>query len=471
MTVTVVTYRKGGASEAITAAARKLKAFVVKRETVVASRRLFSAMLLAGVSQYGSVAYAAPAGDAVISWNANAGVAATKACIAPLDNPFHEARMYAMMHIAIHDALNAIDHRYQPYAFDRKADPATSSDAAVAAAARDVLDKAIGELPPELVEKDCIEAGTASVEAAYNSAIGAIPDGPAKTQGIALGRDSAAAIIAKRANDNSTEGPFLNKNCPPPGGPGKYQCTPERPFVAFEKWEKVTPFVLENTAQFRPGPDYAVTDAAFKADLDEVKSIGGNSKTTATERTPDQTEIALFWMESSPLKWSRIARTVATQKGLNQWQSARLFAIMDMALADGYLAMVTSKNYYNFWRPVTAIRASGDTSWTPFQITPPNQDYPSGHSIEGGVGAEVLKQFFGTDQISFKDCGATLPAGSTCYDSTPVLRSYTSFTQAADENAYSRVLIGFHFRNATKVGTEYGRKIAERAATLLPAVK
>ena len=152
------------------------------------------------------------------------------------------------------------------------------------------------------------------------------------------------------------------------------------------------------------------------------------------------------------------------------WQSARLFAILDMALADGYIAMCASKNHYQFWRPVTAIRAGGDASWTPFQITPANQDYPSGHSIEGGVGAEVLKQLFGTDQVNFKDCGATLPAGSTCYDAKPVLRSYTSFTQAADENAYSRVLVGFHFRNATAEGTAYGRKIGERASTLLPPV-
>ena len=107
----------------------------------------------------------------------------------------------------------------------------------------------------------------------------------------------------------------------------------------------------------------------------------------------------------------------------------------------------------------------------PFQITPPNQDYPSGHSIEGGVGAEVLKRFFGTDQVSFKDCGATMPPGRTCWDDKPMMRSYTSFTQAADENAVSRVYIGFHFRNATVEGTAYGRKIGERAATLLPAVK
>jgi hypothetical protein len=133
--------------------------------------------------------------------------------------------------------------------------------------------------------------------------------------------------------------------------------------------------------------------------------------------------------------------------------------------------MSASKNHYQFWRPVTAIRSGGDASWNPLQVTPPNQDYPSGHSIEGGVGAEVLKQFFRTDQISFQDCGATLPAGSTCYDPKPVLRSYTSFSQAADENAYSRILVGFHFRNAAVVGTAYGRTIGERAATLLPPAK
>src|SRR6478609_380192 len=123
---------------------------------VTARAQLFSAMLLAGVAQYGFAAYAATSGDAVLTWNANAGLAATKACIAPLDNPLHEARMYAMVHIAIHDALNAIDRKYQPYAFDKKADPGTSPDASAAAAARDVLDKAVSELPLELVKKDCI---------------------------------------------------------------------------------------------------------------------------------------------------------------------------------------------------------------------------------------------------------------------------------------------------------------------------
>jgi hypothetical protein len=417
------------------------------------------------VAAFSSGAFAAS--NAVLDANAAAGVAATKACIAPLDNPFHESHAYAMMHLAIHDALNAIDRKYEPYAYDQKADPGTPPDAAVAAAAHDVLVPLIKQLPADLLKAGCIDAGVAAADAAYTAALANVPNGPAKTQGVAVGQAAATAILAKRAADNSTKGPFLNKNCPPVGQPGAYQCTPERPLVAFEAWANVTPFVLQDNTQFRPGPPYAVTDAKFQADLDEVKSLGGDNKTTPSARTSDQSQIALFWLESSPLKWNRIARTVATDKGLDVWQSARLFAILDMALADGYVAMSASKNHYNFWRPVTAIRSNGDASWTPFQITPPNQEYPSGHSIEGGAGAEVLKQLFGTDQVGFKDCGAKLPDGTTCYDTTPVLRSFSSFTQAADENAYSRVLIGFHFRNATAEGTAYGRKIGERASTLL----
>ena len=137
--------------------------------------------------------------------------------------------------------------------------------------------------------------------------------------------------------------------------------------------------------------------------------------------------------------------------------------------------MADSKNHYNYWRPVTAIQTgdtdgnpdtTGDPTWTPLRPTPANQDYASGHSIEGGAGAEVLKQFFGTDEVAFQDCSETLPAGSTCSGATPVFRSYTSFSQAAAENAYSRILIGFHFRKSIEAGTEYGRKIGQRAANL-----
>jgi hypothetical protein len=137
--------------------------------------------------------------------------------------------------------------------------------------------------------------------------------------------------------------------------------------------------------------------------------------------------------------------------------------------------MADAKNHYNYWRPVTAIQTgdtdgnpdtAGDPTWTPLHPTPADQDYPSGHSIEGGAGAQVLKQFFGTDDVNFITCSTTLPPGSKCNDASEVTRSYTSFSEAAAENAYSRILIGFHFRKAVEEGTEYGRKIGKRAANL-----
>ena len=142
---------------------------------------LFTATALVAALSSGAVA--APTGDAVMLWNANAGAAATKACISPDGDPFHESRMYAMMHIAIHDALNAIDRRYQPYAYDKKADPGTSPDAAMAAAAHDVLVALIDQLPTELVKQACIDAGIASTEAAYTAALAAIPDSAGQDAG------------------------------------------------------------------------------------------------------------------------------------------------------------------------------------------------------------------------------------------------------------------------------------------------
>jgi hypothetical protein len=417
---------------------------------------------------------ATPVGsDAVLMWNAAASAAAMKACISPIDNPFHESRIYAVMHVAIHDALNAIDRRYRPYTFEGRAEPGASPAAAVAAAAHDVLIPLFGQLPRELVAESCIHAGVTSIESAYNAILAALADTPAKTQGIALGQAAAAAILGVRAADGAV-GPFLNTKCSPAQA-GKYQCTPGFPFIAFEAWEKVRPFVLQAKDQFRPGPPYTMKDPHYAADFNEVKSLGGDGRATPSARTADQTEIALFWYESSPLKWSRIARTVSANRKLSLWDNARLFALLNMALADGYVAMVATKNHYDYWRPVTAIHQGdtdgnpdtvGDTGWTPLRPTPADQDYASGHAIEGGAAAEALKGFFGTDQIDFQDCSVTLPAGSTCSDPSPVRRSFTSFSQAADENAYSRVLIGFHFRKSVEEGLVYGRKIGERAIDL-----
>ena len=209
------------------------------------------------------IALAAP-GDAVLTWNQNASAAATAACLEqPPGDPFHESRMYAMTHIAIHDALSAIDRRSQPYVFDGPRQPTASPDAAVAAAARTVLVALISQLPaPEIVTDACIAAGLASVEADYAAALGVIPGGQTKMQGIALGQAAARAILARRATDGAV-GPFLT-DCPTNTAPGQYQCT--APVIAFVGWANVTPFVLLDNRQFRPGPPYRLESKKYAAD-------------------------------------------------------------------------------------------------------------------------------------------------------------------------------------------------------------
>jgi hypothetical protein len=409
----------------------------------------------------------ATSGDAVITWNNNAAAAALGACLAPTNNPLHESRMYAMMHIAIHDALNAIHHRSRPYVLNIHVRGA-SPDAAVAAAARGVLVPLLQELPPPF--SDCVTGAKVveGVEAEYAAAIGAIPNSRVKTRGLAVGQAAAAAILAARTADGS-DTPLFDTAYPQGTQPGEYRFTPGSDFAFAPGWSDVTPFVLHAASQFRPGPPYAVTSKRYAKDFSEVKRLGGDGVNTPSARTADQTQVALFWVESSPLRWNRIARTVAASKGLDLWQNARLFGLLNMALADGYVATFDTKyKAYNYWRPVTAIqnaatdgnpRTKADPTWTPLVTTPPIPDYDSGHSVEGGAAAQVLKQFFGTDHVRFETCSYTLPPGQTCTDASPVLRRYTTFTQAAEENGLSRILVGFHFRKAVNAGIVHGTKI------------
>ena len=407
--------------------------------------------------------------NAVSVWSANAGEAAIAACISPGDDPLHESRLYAMTHIAIHDALNAIDRRSRPYAFDARAQERTSPDAAVAAAARDVLVTLLAQLA---VPQSCIDAGVTSVDADYAAALGAIPDGPAKFRGVALGRAAAAAILALRATDGS-DTPLLVFDYPEGTAPGEWRFTPGFPLAFAPGWADVTPFVLSDSSQFRPRAPYPLTSRKYTDDFNEVKRLGGDGNTTPSERTPEQTQIALFWVESSPQQWNRIARTVSAAKHLDAWESARLFGLLNMAMADGYVGSFDAKyQAYRFWRPVTAIRladtdgnpnTAADPTWTPLVPTPPIPDHDSAHSVEGGAAAQVMQRVLGTDHVRFETCSLTLPSGSTCNDSSPVLRRYTSLSQAAGENGLSRILVGFHFRKAVEDGIEHGRKIGDRA--------
>ena len=178
-----------------------------------------------------------------------------------------------------------------------------------------------------------------------------------------------------------------------------------------------------------------------------MKGLGGDGTTTASGRSAEQTEIALFWVESPALQWNRIARTVATSRGLNLWKSARLYALLDMGLVDAVIASWDTKYLYNHWRPITAIQnadtdgnanTTADPTWSPLVITPPFPEYDSVHAVQSAAAGDVLKRVLGTDIISFKTCSSTLPVGSTCSDASPKLRQFTSFTQAANEAGIAR---------------------------------
>jgi hypothetical protein len=414
------------------------------------------------------------AADAVTDWNVNAAEAALAACIEPpgSNDPAHESRMYAMMHGAIHDALNAIDRRFRPYVYNVQGPTGASREAAIASAARNVLMPVIKELP---FDPPCVAAGIASVEADYVAALLAIPNGFAKTQGIELGQASAAAIVALRAGDGSDK-PLGDPNYPQGTEPGEFRFVPGFDFAAGKAWADVTPFVLSQASQFRPGHPYQIRGKKYAADFNEVKAFGGNGVTTPSLRTPDQTQFALFWIEGSVLTWNRIARNVSADRGLDLWENARLFGLLNLAVADAYIAHFDGKYHYNFWRPVTAVHLAGsdgnpdtvgDPTWNPLQQNYPTPTYPSGHSTAGGAAAQALEEFFRTDNIGFKVCSLTLPPGQRCTDPSPVYRLYMSFSQAAEENALSRIMAGLHFRNDVEEGLKLGQKIGKRTATLL----
>src|SRR5262249_5801227 len=272
-----------------------------------------------------------------------------------------------------------------------------------------------------------------------------IPDGEAKLLGIDLGERVAQFILDLRANDGSDdETPYT-----PLEGPGEWQPTPPLFGPAVRPhWRYVTPFALKSSSQFRaPGPP-SLFSVQYARDLVESYDIGG---LTSTVRTDEQSEIAQFWYELSNYTWNQIARIVSQQRGLDMWQNARLLALLNMGGADAFIAGWDSKYEYHFWRPVTAIRFVTDPEWLPFLNTPVHPDYVSTHSVFGGQASVILARFFDGDAANFTLTTTTAPPG--------VYRSFTSFSQARDENGNSRVYAGIHFRSACNDGVAMGESI------------
>jgi hypothetical protein len=422
----------------------------------------------------------AHASDTVVEWNQVAGEAAKLACISPAPNPFHESRMYAMAHIAVHDALNAIQRRYESYAYDALAPAGASPEAATAAAMHAVMSALLPEIPdiyPPGVKDFCVGNALALVAASYTGALAAVPDGAAKDGGIAVGEAAAAAILAHRAGDGA-DAIFIDPFYPEGTTPGGYRFTEGLPFVAAPLWGEVTPFGLDSGEQFRPPEPYRVSCARpgdpgqrascrlYAREVDEVRMMGTAG---ASGRSADQTQVATFWIESSPLAWNRMGRAATGDFGLDAWDNARLFALLNIALADGYIASMNAKYHYNYWRPETAIRLAdsdgnphtiGDPGWMPLDPTPPVPDYPSAHSVEGAAAAEVFRRVFQSDFAEIAACSLTLPdPAQHCGGPDEVLRHYSRFSDAANENGESRVLVGYHFRLAVEEGLKQGRKI------------
>jgi len=438
--------------------------------------RFVALVVMAGLTVAGTAAPgqatdtgASRATTTVLDWNAAAGRAAVAACLAPTNNPLVESRLYAMTQLAVHDALNAVSPHAESYASHFRAPRWSSLDAAVAAAAHDVMLGVFRHFP-EPFGQTCGDLGAASVEQFYVSSLARVPDGPAKQAGLAVGHRAASAVLALRTGDGSTT-PLIDPDFPQGTAPGEWRFTPGVPFALAPGWGSVRPFGLTSAAQFRSAPPHPLGSAAYARDLNEIKAFGGDGVTTPTLRTAAQTETAEFWVESSPLAWNRMARNVAEQARLDPWQQARLLGLLNVALADGYISSFAQKYDQLFWRPVTAIRLAdtdgnrgtkADPEWTPLEQTPPIPDHDSAHAVEGGAGSAVLRQVIGRDRFPIAQCSTTLVAG--CDSATPVIHHFASFSQAASENSISRVWVGFHFRWATIQGQRHGEAIGRYVA-------
>jgi hypothetical protein len=358
----------------------------------------------------------------------------------------HPTRSFAIMHAAIYDAVNAIDRTHRPYlvrlsGVSRDA----SQEAAAAAAAHDVL---VALYP----------AFQTTLDAALQQSLAQIPDGQDKAEGVRVGQTVAGRILALRSNDGSNASPIHYVFGT---APGDYQSTPPN-FPAqpqFTHWSRVTPFTLERANQFRPGPPPALTSDAYSGAFNQIKSVGIVNSTTSTA---DEALTGKFWNGAIQNYWNEIAQTLSLSHSLTTAQNARLFALLDLSLADDVIAFYDAKYAYNFWRPVTAIRAAdagtnpetvADPNWLPeVGKTAPDPSYPGAHAVISAAAAEVLISFFERDHAEFNVTSEVLPG---------VERSFTSFSAAAEEATLSRIFAGQHFRFDLTTGQRLGRDVAD----------
>jgi hypothetical protein len=374
--------------------------------------------------------------DVVTDWNVTA-----NEVVAGLPPP-PANRTLAMVQTAVYEAVNAVTKRYPADRATPNTAPDASIDAAVAAANRAMLSR-------------LVPSQQAAIDKSYGAALAAIADGPAKAAGIAVGEQAAAAVLAWRADDNA-------------GAPERYRpATTAGIYVptaipAVPQWPQRKPWVMTSCDQFRPGPPPALTSEVWARDYNEIKAVGAKNSTT---RTPAQTETARFWEANGPVIYYPVVRSVANMPGREVTQNARLLALTAAAIDDALIAVFDAKYYYNFWRPVTAIRngdidgndaTERDPGWLPLVDAPMHPEYPCAHCIVSGAVAGVLVAEIGT--------GSTPTLTTTSPTAPGVVHSWTSVDEFLVEVANGRIWEGVHYRNSAEVGTAMGKKIGALTA-------
>lgn len=405
------------------------------RGRISAAIGLLAAVILAG----------APGAHADIVTDANARAADV---VSRLPAPPITVRMMAIVQVSVFEAVNAVTGRYPAQRAKRSPAPGASVEAAVAAATRTALSK-------------LMPAQQTVIDADYQALLASVPDGAAKTAGIAVGEQAATAIVAFCADDGMVA-PDVYR---PHTAAGVYVPTmgPATPH-----WGKRRPWVMPRGDHFRPGPPPRLTSDTWARDYNEIKTVGGK---TSTQRTPEQTAIAQFWEATAPVVYWPIARSVAGAPGRDVTDNARLLAVAAMAMDDALIAVFDGKYTYTFWRPVTAIRngdldgnnaTERDPGWTPFISTPMHPEYPCAHCIVAAALGAVLAAEIGS--------GPTPRLSSASPTAGGAVRTWTSVGDFVREVAQARIYDGVHYRTSTEVGSAMGKKIGELAAQRVPNV-
>lgn len=384
--------------------------------------------------------------DVVLDWNAHA---ARAIVTVGRQVPPRALIRLAMVHLAIYDAVNAIEGvPFESYASVPIVDRPASAEAAAATAAYDVL---VALFPAQVADLD----------AKYAASLATLPDDIAKLNGIAVGQQAASAILNARAQD----GRDATVIYVPGSGPGVWAPTPPA-FLAAQAPETplVQPFVLNSASQFRPAGPFSLGSEDWARDYNEVKELGS---AVGSARTAEQTDIARFWSDNPPLQWNRVWRALSVAKGLGLAENARYFAMLASASADALIACWDAKYHYNFWRPVTAIRAGDsdgnsetapDATWIGLIVTPNHPEYPAAHGCFSGASTETLKYFFGSDHIGFWIDSAV--AGVV----NPI-RTYFRFSDALAEVLDARIYGGMHYRHSTRIGANVGKQVSRFTTT------